>query len=42
MMQYCLETHFVYKEEMSQVFVVIYGIPLFSQKKVDLRMQNSM
>ena len=30
------------KEEMSQVFVVIYGIPLFSQKKIDLRMLNSV
>ena len=27
---------------MSQVFVVIYSIPLFSQKKIDLRMQISM
>ena len=26
---------------MSQVFVVLYGIQLFSQKKIDLRMQNS-
>ena len=25
-----------YKKEMSQVFVVIYGIPLFSQKKIAL------
>ena len=36
------ETPVVYKEEMSQVFVVIYGILLFSQKKIDLRMQNSV
>ena len=36
------ETPVVYKEEMSQVFVVIYGIPLFSQKKIDLRIQNSV
>ena len=31
-----------FKKEMSQVFVVIYGIPLFSKKKIDFRMQNSV
>ena len=34
--------HLLFTEEMSRVFVVIYGIPLFSQKKIDLRMQNSV
>ena len=36
------KTPFVYKEEMSQVFVVIYDIPLFSQKKIDLHVRNSV
>ena len=27
---------------MSQISVVIYGIPLFSQKKIDQRVQNSV
>ena len=34
--------HLLFTEEMSQVFVVIYGIPLFSQMKIDLCMQNSV
>ena len=32
---------FIYKKELSQVFVVIYGIPLFSQK-IKIHVQNSV